>query len=58
MKTFSQTTEVERLEVVRLFTETKDNSARAISEKTEITEVAVNKIIDNYLKEKSKWKKS
>lgn len=52
MKTLSQTTEVERLEVVRLFKETKNNSARAISEKTEITEVAVNKIIDGYIKSK------
>jgi len=52
LKTFKQITEVEQLEVVRLFRKTIDNSTKKISEKTQITEVAVSRIIDEYLKSK------
>lgn len=50
LKKYNKITQEEKENVINLFIGTKENSVPSISKTTGITESAVSRIIDNYLK--------
>jgi len=50
LKKYNKITQEEKENVINLFLGTKENSVPSISKTTGITESAVSRIIDNYLK--------
>ena len=52
LKKYNKITQEEKENVINLFLGTKENSVPSISKTTGITESAVSRIIDNYLKTK------
>lgn len=49
MRKYKELTEADKLQILTLFRTTKDNSAREISLKTNVTESAVNLIINKHI---------
>lgn len=55
MKKYKELTEADKLEILTLFRTTQDNTTPAISKKTNVTESAVNQVINKHI-EKFKLK--